>query len=93
MRVRLEGFVQQLEFNRDRFFHSHRSSAVRDGTANLLCVLANKMGVKKVLESETFVTAVTTMCVDASPTTRWVSLCFFMSTLGPVAQEQQLGVM
>lgn len=51
-------------------FRSHRSCAVRDGTASLLCVLANKMGVKKVLESDTFVAAVTTMCVDASPTTR-----------------------
>lgn len=70
MRFRLEDFVQQLELNGYWCFHSHRSCAVRDGTASLLCVLANKMGVKKVLESETFITAVTTMCVDASPTTR-----------------------
>lgn len=70
MEIRREDFVEQLRFNGCWCFRSHRSCAVRDGTANLLCVLANKMGVKKVLESETFVAAVTTMCVDASPTTR-----------------------
>lgn len=93
MSLRFEDFVEQLEFNGYCCSHSHRSCAVRDGTANLLCMLANKMGVKKVLESETFVTAVTTMCVDASPTTRYVTFRLLTSTLGPAVQKRQLGVM
>lgn len=54
-------------------FHSHRCCAVRDGTAHLLTLLVNKMGLTKVMSSKSFITAVNKMCLDTSPTTRWVS--------------------